>query len=458
MLASSPVIGLPIGLFLLALGSQTPEVSWDRVAELFSSDETVRNEALAALAEARDSSLMAGLNDVLYYHYVVREPRNAAKILKAMEAIAGERTGKNPRHFWAEWIGRHEEIVPGKGYVSFKRSVFERYDPRFRGYLDPLLTYRIRPEEIEWGGVTKDGIPALDRPGFVEGSKTTFWKDDERVFGIYLGGEAKAYPHRILDAHEMANDVVGGRAVSLAYCTLCGSGILYEGNHPSREGQVPFTFGSSGLLYRSNKLMYDRPTNSLWNQLKGEPVSGRLAESGIRLAPLPIVVTTWGEWKKEHPETLVLDPEKTGFDRDYSKSPYDSYFDSSDTMFPVWLRSDELKTKEVVFAVIVNGRPKAYPLETLKREGVTHDEVGGKPIVLVTNRRSGAVRAYESSGRRFTDGGGGRLLEEGKGTSWNVEEEALVSESGGMLPRVAGHDAFWFGWYAFFPTTEIYGR
>jgi hypothetical protein len=401
---------------------------------------------------------MAGLNDLLYYHYVVREPRNAAKIVKAMEAIAGEKSGKNPRQFWAEWIGRHDEIEPKKGYVSFKRSVFERYDPRFRGYLDPLLTYRIRPEEIEWGGVTKDGIPALDRPGFVEASKTKFWKDDERVFGISLGGEAKAYPHRILDAHEMANDVVGGRPVSLTYCTLCGSGVLYAGDHPSRTGQPPFTFGSSGLLYRSNKLMHDRATNSLWNQLTGEPVSGRLVDSGVRLEQLPIVVTTWGEWRKEHAETLVLDPARTGFDRDYQKSPYDSYFDSSETMFPVWLKNDRLKTKGVVFAIIVNGRPKAYPVEVLKHEGLTHDEVGGRPIVLVTNPRSGAVRAYDTSGRRFVDAGGGRLTEEGTGVSWKAEEEGLVSETGEVLLRIPGHNAFWFGWFAFFPTTEIYGR
>ncbi len=450
-------MSLAAAIVVLGLESPPAQVSWDRVNELFSHVEAVRDGALRALAEARDPSLMAGLNDVLYYHYVVREPRNAEKIEKVMEAIAGEKV-KNPRRGWAEWIGRHQEIQPKEGYLAFKRSVFERYDLKFRGFLNPSFPFRIRPEEIEWGGVPKDGIPALDRPGFVEVGKTTFWKDEERVFGLSLGGEVKAYPHRILDAHEMANDVVGGRHVSLAYCTLCGSGILYAGDHPSRTGKPPFTFGSSGLLYRSNKLMYDRPTNSLWNQLTGEPVSGPLAESGIRLSMLPLVVTTWGEWKKEHPDTLVLDPRRTGFNRDYEKSPYESYFESSETMFPVWLTSDRLKTKEVVFAIIVNGSPKAYPVKLLKREGLTHDEVGGKPIVLLTNRRSGAVRAFETAGKRFKDAGGGRLVEEGRGTVWKVDEESLVGENGEKLPRIAGHNAFWFGWYAFFPTTEIYGR
>jgi hypothetical protein len=444
---------------ILFLALESPgQVSWDRVSELFSHVESVREEAHRALAEARDPSLLAGLNDVLYYHYVVREPRNAAKIEKTMEAIAGEKVGRDPRRGWAEWIGRHPKIQPKEGYLAFKRSVFEQYDPRFRGFLDPSFPFRIRPEEIEWGGVPKDGIPALDRPGFLEAAKTTFFKDEERVFGIYLGGQAKAYPHRILDAHEMANDIVGGRPVSLSYCTLCGAGILYDGDHPSRDGKEPFTFGSSGLLYRSNKLMYDRQTGSLWNQITGEPVSGRLSESGIRLTMLPLVVTTWGEWKKEHPDTLVLDPKRTGFPRDYDKSPYESYFESSETMFPVWLRSDELKVKEVVFALVVNGRPKAYPIETLKREGLTHDEVGGKPIVLVTSKRSGAVRAFETGGRRFRDAGEGRLQEQETGALFQIEEEGLTAENGERLPRIPGHNAFWFGWYAFFPTTEIYGR
>jgi hypothetical protein len=444
---------------ILFLALEPPaQVSWDRVSDLFSHVEAVREEAHRALAVAKDPSLLAGLNDVLYYHYVVREPGNARKIEKTMEAIAGERVGRDPRRGWAEWIGRHPEIQPREGYLAFKRSVFERYDPKFRGFLDPLFPLRIRPEEIEWGGVPKDGIPALDRPGFLEGAKTTFFKDGERVFGIVLGGQAKAYPHRILDAHEMANDIVGGRHVSLAYCTLCGAGILYDGNHPSRGGKEPFTFGSSGLLYRSNKLMYDRQTNSLWNQITGEPVAGRLAESGIRLSMLPLVVTTWAEWKKEHPDTLVLDPKRTGYERDYDKSPYESYFESSETMFPVWLTSDRLKLKEVVFALVVSGRPKAYPIETLKREGLTHDEVGGKPIVLVTNKRSGAVRAFETGGRRFRNAGDGRLQEETTGAFFRVEEESLAAETGEKLSRIAGHNAFWFGWYAFFPTTEIYGR
>ena len=256
----------------------------------------------------------------------------------------------------------------------------------------------------------------------------------------------------------MCNDLVGGVPISLSYCTLCGSGVLYAGAHSSREGKPPFTFGSSGLLYRSNKLMYDRPTNSLWNNLTGEPVSGRLAESGVKLERLPLVVTTWGEWKKKHPDTKVLDVEATGFDSyDYSKSPYESYFKSEETMFPVWLRSRALETKQQVFALIIEGEPKAYPIDLLQKQRVSHDVLGGRDIVLFTNPISGAVRAYEAGASRFTppDRDDGTVMDS-EGQRWTLLEDKLLSAAGEELKRIAGHNAFWFGWYAFFPTTTVY--
>ena len=429
---------------------------WKDVKALLSGDSRTREAAMSALRESGDPSLIAGLNDVLYLHYVARNRRAANDLSKLMESIAGTKIGTNPRNGWVEWIGRHEEIVPKKGYLAFKRSVFENYDPAFRGYFNPRFTFRIRPEEIEWGGVTKDGIPALDQPGFIAAAQQTYLDDDDRVFGVYLNGVAKAYPHIIMDAHEMCNDVVGGEPVSLSYCTLCGSGVLYRGAHPSREGKKPFTFGSSGLLYRSNKLMYDRPTNSLWNNLTGEPVAGRLAESGIKLALAPLVVSTWGEWKKRHPETLVLDRENTGFSRDYEKSPYEEYFASDETMFPVWLQSDALGTKERVFTLVLRGRPKAYPVELLQEERITHDSLGGVDVVLLTNARSGAVRAYETKSRHFILVSDTELREEPPGIEWRVHEDRLESVDGSVLERIPGHDAFWFGWYAFYPSTEIY--
>ncbi|MEE9180085.1 MAG: DUF3179 domain-containing protein, partial [Vicinamibacteria bacterium] len=450
---------LPTMLLLITVGagfSRSTEVGYEQVKDLLSRYEDVRKAAGKELVEAKDKSLLAAMNDVLYYHYFIRDKSAAKTVSKLMEEIAREKVGSNPRQEWAEWVGRHEEIEPKPGYIHFKRSVFIRYDPTFGGFLNPRFTFRIRPEEIEWGGVKKDGIPPLQEPGHLRASEAKYLKGSDRVFGVYVNGEARAYPHRIMDWHEMCNDVVGGVPVSLSYCTLCGSGILFDG----RVGDETFTFSSSGLLYRSNKLMYDRQTQSLWNNLTGEPVVGRLAESGIRLSLLPIVVSTWKEWKTRHPDTVVLDAEKTGFKRDYSKSPYQEYFKSNQTMFPVWLTNDRLGTKDWVYTLIVNGQPKAYPLETMKKEHITHDRVRGKDLVLITEPETGGVRAYESGGKRFRKGTSeDQLVEEGSGAIWKVTEDSLIQESSDeKLPRIPGHNAFWFGWYAFYPTTEVYGR
>lgn len=221
-----------------------------------------------------------------------------------------------------------------------------------------------------------------------------------------------------------------------------------------------FVFGSSGFLYRSNKLMYDRQTNSLWHSLTGEPVVGTLAHSGIRLKRLPVVVTTWGQWKADHPGTKVLSLD-TGYTREYTPGrPYGAYFASPDTMFPVWQRSKALPTKSFIFALKINEVPKAYPLALLEQERVTNDSLGGIDVVLITDATGRTVRAYRREGRRFTRGPDDRTVLDERGARWNVTEEALTSGGTGeeRLERVAGHIAYWFGWFGFNPRTLIYGH
>ncbi len=303
--------------------------------------------------------------------------------------------------------------------------------------------------------------------------KADYLQPGDAVFGIALNDEARAYPLRILDWHEMANDVVGGVPVSLAYCTLCGAAIAYNGD--ASNGST-YTFGSSGFLYRSNKLMYDRQTNTLWNQLTGEPVLGELVDQDVTLELLPIVLTTWEEWQNQHPDTLVVD-ENTGFPRNYSAgAAYGNYFADSETMFPVAQRSDLLPAKDQIYALRVEGLPKAYPLETLAAEIVANDTIGETNLVLVAPRgivevdgdnqyvgrvtyQAGAeVRAYERGDKKFAPGPDENTLLDDGGMEWQVTEEALLSPDGESLPRIPGHLAYWFGWYAFFPETLLYGQ
>ncbi len=216
-------------------------------------------------------------------------------------------------------------------------------------------------------------------------------------------------------------------------------------------------FGSSGFLFRSNKLMYDQATRSLWHHMQGEPVVGPLADSGIRLKPGPVVTTTWREWQRLHPRTRVLDI-ATGHVRDYTPGrPYGAYYASPETMFPVFPRSPRLAAKDLVFVLRLDPHRKVYPLAGFDRAAVVNDRVGGTPVVIVGHAPTRTVRAWERGDRRFRAGADrDTLIAEGTGEAWRVEEEALVAADGRRLRRVAGHLAYWFGWFAFHPDTPVH--
>ncbi|MGH7253469.1 MAG: DUF3179 domain-containing protein, partial [Nitrospiraceae bacterium] len=189
-----------------------------------------------------------------------------------------------------------------------------------------LSKHSVPLDQIISGGPGKDGIPAILKPVFVPASKAVFLNDDDRVLGLSLAGEAKAYPIKILNWHEIVNDTIGGRPVAVTYCPLCGSGIAIVTEVQRRR----YTFGVSGLLYQSDLLMYDHQTESLWSQIAMEAVTGPLI--GTKLTPLFLEHTAWGEWKAIHPTTLVLSTQ-TGYARNYDVDPYFGYTQRADLMF-----------------------------------------------------------------------------------------------------------------------------
>jgi hypothetical protein len=289
--------------------------------------------------------------------------------------------------------------------------------------------------------------------------------DSEKVFGVSVGGQQRAYPLRMLDWHEMLNDVVGGVPVTLSYCTLCGSGVLYDTRTPA--GQA-YTFGTSGLLYRSNKLMVDRQTLTLWNNMTGEPAVGRLARSPIRLPVLPVTITTWKEWRTRHPGTTVLALDKEMERRwGFSYLPGAADRRRAGVNFPVWLKSGALDPKDEVYAVRLSDKAKAYPVERALKERVINDRLGDEPLVVVADPESGSVRIYRRGEQTFAPGARPGEIVDGQGRRWTVEEDALVAAGGEgevtgapaptRLERLPGHQAFWFGWYSFFPDSELYG-
>ncbi|HEX3553364.1 MAG TPA: DUF3179 domain-containing protein [Thermoanaerobaculia bacterium] len=423
-----------------------------------------RRAAARRLVESGDASLVPGLVDA--YFFLPRNQR--AEALAALVALSGERAGER-YHDWVELLGRRPDLVARPGYLAWKAGLLARIDPRYPSLLYADAPVRIRVEEVVWGGVPVEGIPALDQPAHVAAAQAGYLAGDERVFGVSLGGETRAYPRRIVDWHEVVNDVVGGEPVTLAYSSLCGAAVLYATRAAPGES---YTFGTSGLLYRANKLMVDRQTRSLWSQLTGEPVIGRLAGPGrqgaapARLAVLPLTLTTWQDWRDRHPETTVL-----ALDRELERRSGFQYLPGAaerkraGVVFPTGPagpRSAVLPPRTEVYAVRLDGRVKAYPLARALAARVIDDRVGGEPVVVVADPGSGAVRAYRRGERTFRRGPRADELVDGEGRRWTAGEDALLPQAAGPtlapLPRLPGHPSFWSGWYAFFPDTELYAE
>ncbi len=210
----------------------------------------------------------------------------------------------------------------------------------------------IPAEEIRQGGPPRDGIVALiDPPRWTSEEADRWLEDEDGVLGLVLGGQAVAYPIRILNWHELVNDRVGGRPVCVTYCPLTGTGVVFEA---SLSGQRAL-FGVSGLLYNSNLLFYDRATESLFSQLMLRAVSGPLR--GTALEPLPAVATTWARWRERYPQSAVLSP-ALPYGLDYGTDPYAFYRRSGATMFPV--RGKDRSRHAKAWAYLVLGQDRSW--------------------------------------------------------------------------------------------------
>ncbi len=394
-----------------------------------------RSESLAAFEQRGQTDVVPVLIQALRFN--PQDPQLRAVLVKL--------TGQ-PDQSWGDWMLWQEnnpQIKPFDGFDLFKAKVATLIDPNFSVFLYPGVHHSIRLEEIAWGGVNKDGIPSLDNPVLLNAEDAEYLKEDDLVFGVSINGDTRAYPLRIMDWHEMFNDVIGGVPVALAYCTLCGSGILYETD--LGDGKESKIFGSSGFLYRSNKLMYDKQTHSLWNQFTGRPVVGFLTGSKVELKTRPVTITTWQQWQKHNPKTKVLSLE-TGFRRDYGSGvAYREYFSSPELMFPVSVDQSEHLAKSYVFVLRVSGKEKAWPLSDFRKSKIINDKVDGLSFILVGDEETRTVRAYQGNGEVFSTGEGDVALIS-ESDNWQLTENELISSSGEKLARLPGHISYWFAW------------
>jgi len=335
-----------------------------------------------------------------------------------------------------------------------------------------LPTPIVGAQDLVSGGPPPDGIPAIDEPRFrsIEDAELSL-AETEPVIVVDVNGDVRAYPVEIMMWHEIVNDVVGGVPVAVTYCPLCNSAVTYE----RTINGVDVTFGTSGKLYASALVMYDRQTESLWTHFDGRAIAGVL--TGHRLDPVPSPLLAWSDFKTAHPDGLVLSRE-TGFVRQYGRNPYYGY-DDEDTR-PFFLRGDvddRAAVKQRVVGVEIDGAAVAFPLDEIRggEAGATMATVGETPVVVLwlAGQNSALEDADTSRGRDVGSVGvfrpevdgrslsfrtqGSSFIDVETSSTWDITGRAISGPlEGSRLAAVPHLDTFWFAWSTYQPETTLF--
>ena len=331
----------------------------------------------------------------------------------------------------------------------------------------------VEEPSLALGGVGRDGIPPIDNPRFEPVAEVNEWLAPlEPVIALEVNGVAKAYPLQILTRHEIVNDELGGVPVTVTFCPLCNSAIVFD----RRLNGVVYDFGVSGNLRNSDLIMWDRQTQSWWQQLTGEGIVGTLA--GERLTFLPSQLVAWETYAEAYPTSEVLSRD-TGFRIRYGTNPYVGYDRVDQRPFLFFGETDgRLPPKERVAAVSIGDAEIAFPFPVLAEERVVNYNIGGQDIavfyepgarsaldasVIASAREVGATGVFDPvvDGTKltfaFADDGGGRIVDEETGSTWSILGEAVGGPlEGTKLGRIVHQDHFWFAWAAFHPDTIVY--
>lgn len=329
-------------------------------------------------------------------------------------------------------------------------------------------------DEIVSGGPPKDGIPALDRPSFVSVRAADRWLAEREPVIVVTHGEAtRIYPYQILIWHEIVNDAVGGLPLTVTYCPLCNTALVFQRRHGDRL----LDFGTTGRLRHSDMVMYDRQTETWWQQATGEGIVGELA--GDQLEPYPAQTLDWGSARRAHPEAEVLS-RSTGHNRPYGRNPYTGYDRSQGPIARFFSKAldDRLTAMARVAAFVMDGEAVAYPFQALQEKRIIHDDVASQEIVvwftpgvasaldaedIADGRDVGASGVFlrRVAGRTLTFEavGEGVVRDRETGSTWNPLGVAVDGPLAGQALQPVPHgDYLWFAWAAFRPETSIRGR
>lgn len=332
------------------------------------------------------------------------------------------------------------------------------------GWKTDFSKHSVPLDEISSGGPGKDGIPSIDYPQFNSVDKA-FYADTEPVVVVEVNGEAKAYPIEILIWHEIVNDTLGGVPATVTFCPLCNTAIAFD----RRLDGTVYDFGVSGNLRYSDLIMYDRQTESWWQQITGTAIVGEL--TGKKLTSIPASIVSFADFQSTYPKGLVLSSE-TGYMRNYGSNPYPGYDNISRSPFLFFEPVDgRLPAMERVVTVSLNGEDAAYPFNVLAEQKLVADTVGGEPIVVlyqpgVDSPFSGSdigaagVFAPTLDGKtlKFKVDDNGTIVDTETRSQWNVLGRAISGPlEGKQLQSIVNGNHFWFAWAVFKPETRVFG-
>ena len=388
---------------------------------------------------------------------IIAVPEVFDELRTAFERISGveppDETTSLFLHY-GDWM-YDARVDPGEDYVVWKSELYSLIDEGFAGLIlqvdDPVLA-----GQLQWGGTTVGGIPELNDPRTITIDEADYMNDDELTFGAVLNGQARSYPHRILDFHELANDTLGGEPVALANCTLCRTGMLF-----SREvGDRVLDFETSGLLWNSNKVMVDTQTGTLWRQLTGEAIAGEL--KGTVLDVFPMTVTLYADWIAEHPDSDVVAipggdrrPSTGGVsipaDVGYSYEPnaaYSDYYGIAELWFPSFDVPDVFDPKDQVATLDLGDAQLAVGVDALAARGPQLIAVGGDTVLAVSTEAGARFYLVDDPASLRVSADGAVALPDSA-----VAGEDALALGDITLPRLASSQSFWFAWHGNFPGT-----
>lgn len=312
---------------------------------------------------------------------------------------------------------QEQDTVPDAADYKHDKNDFLRSDREI--FTTNGIKHSVKLDQIVGGGPEQDGIPSIDDPKFISANDAQdFLNDTDVGIAFKLNGVNRFYPFKILVFHEIVNDTIDGERVLITYCPLCLSGIVFD---PVVNGEH-VEFGTSGKLWNSNLVMYDRKTNSLWSQILGEAIQGEA--TGTQLRVLPFDQMRFGEWKNKYPDGDVLSKD-TGAIRFYGRDPYGDYYSTPGTYFPIAVQDKRLADKTYILGVVIDGKSKAYVPESIKQQGTIIDEFNGNTIVAQYEKDLDVVRMY-------------------------------IKNDSGNLERLNPMPSFWFAWSAAHQETELY--